>query len=244
MKFKRGSHVGMILSFVIFITFIVFLYSVFKPAINTGENKKAILDDVEKGVLENISSNFTTAIVQIKNGKNSRDNCIQFQGLLSSLFISGISYNYMLKVKDDSGTIQSGYQFGGADLIIDRTDNSKTFFKIYLSPNFTTIGTKSCTLIPGNNFNVGSITTDNFPFESKINYLADYYTNSYNKLKADLKIIPGNDFGFVFTKSDGTVGASAGNPPKTANVFTDEVPIQYIDNNANILSGFINIKVW
>ena len=244
---KRGSHVGMIISFVIFITFIVFLYSVFKPAINTGENKKAILDVVEKGLLENISVNLTTATVQVKN-RYSQYNCIELQGFLLTTTLSGIDSGYIhnLKVKDGSENILNANSGGsiGSDLIINN-NNENTFFKVYFSTNFTTISVgSSCTTVPSTDFNVGSITTDSFPFESKINYLAGYYTNNYDKLKAELKITPGNYFGFDFTKSDGTVGASVGTPPKTANVFTDEVPIQYVDSKANILSGFINIKVW
>ena len=254
---KRGSHVGMIISFVIFITFIVFLYSVFKPAINTGENKKAILDDVEKGVLENISVNLTTATLQVKSGKN-RANCVQFQGFLLGMS-SNIPYYFDAIAKNEIDVVQPIY-VGYYDLKIDRTDSNNLFFKVFFSPNFTALTTgkivtswfgaqtiviPTCTILQQNvDYTVGSITMDSFPFESKINYLAGYYSNNYDKLKAELKITPGNDFGFDFTKSDGTAGASVGTPPKTANVFTDEVPIQYVDSKANILSGFINIKVW
>jgi len=36
--------VGMILSFIVFVTFIVFLYSIVKPAVSTGQDKKSIAD--------------------------------------------------------------------------------------------------------------------------------------------------------------------------------------------------------
>jgi hypothetical protein len=243
MKFKRGSHVGMILSFVIFITFIVFLYSVFKPAINTGENKKTILDDVEKQILKNISVNLTTASVQIKDNKNPNDNCVQLQSFLFGISAS-IDYYYNLKVKDESGNLQTGYQ-SLYDLAITRSDRTKTFFKVYFSTNFTGIGSlsSSCTTVTSSNFNVGSVSTNNFAFESKINHLASYYTINYDKLKTELRVTPGNEFGFNFTRSDET-SINVGVPPRTANVFTDEIPIQYVDSNANIKSGFINIKVW
>lgn len=243
---KRGSHVGMILSFVIFITFIVFLYSVFRPAINTGENKKSILNDVEIEILKQISVNLSTATIQITKNNNPNDKCIQFEGFLSNVYTSGIKdYTYKLKVKDDSSVPQNAFSAQtGTALTVDRLDNSKTFFKVYFSPEFPNVGEKIGTSISSGNFNVGSITTDNFPFESKITYLANYYNTNHDKLKAELKVTPGNDFGFVFTKSDGTSMPPVGTPPKTANVFTDEVPIQYIDSDANIKSGFINIKVW
>jgi hypothetical protein len=140
--------------------------------------------------------------------------------------------------------MQSAYS-DGPNLYIIRNDRTKTFFKVYFSPNFTMVGSPSgsCSLVSSGSFNVGSVSTDNFAFESKINHLTSYYTSNYEKLKTELKIVPGNEFGFNFTRSDGT-SVNVGAVPKTINIFTDEIPIQYVDSNANIKSGFINIKVW
>ena len=38
MENKKGSHVGMILSFALFITFVVFIYTIVNPTINTSES--------------------------------------------------------------------------------------------------------------------------------------------------------------------------------------------------------------
>ena len=74
---KLGSHVGMIISFVIFITFIVFLYSVVKPAITTGEDKKTILSALEMQILNNISANLTSASIQVNRVLNPNNPCVE-----------------------------------------------------------------------------------------------------------------------------------------------------------------------
>ena len=57
---KRGSHVGVILSFAIFITFMVFLYFIIEPAIRIQGDKQNILDNLERELLEKFSANLTT----------------------------------------------------------------------------------------------------------------------------------------------------------------------------------------
>ena len=56
---KKGSHVGFILSFVIFITFIVFLLVVFNPRINFKQNKEPILSHLETELLILFDSDLT-----------------------------------------------------------------------------------------------------------------------------------------------------------------------------------------
>ena len=79
---KKGSHVGMMLSFVIFVTFIVFLYSVLSPAIKIGQDKKLILDNLILELVEMLNSNYIggsiktldenfVAINQLANSYNS-----------------------------------------------------------------------------------------------------------------------------------------------------------------------------
>ena len=103
---KLGSHVGMIISFVIFITFIVFLYTVVKPAITTGEDKQTILSALEMQILENISANLTTATVQIKN---NQDISIELQSFLLNMWLSQIPYYYNAIAQDGDGKIVNAY---------------------------------------------------------------------------------------------------------------------------------------
>ena len=49
---KKGSHVGLVVSFLIFIVFISFLRIILEPALVSNEEKKVILEDVEKELIE------------------------------------------------------------------------------------------------------------------------------------------------------------------------------------------------
>ena len=55
---KKGSHVGVMLSFVIFITFVVFLFVIFESKINFFQDKESYLEFIEKALLEKFDSDL------------------------------------------------------------------------------------------------------------------------------------------------------------------------------------------
>jgi hypothetical protein len=241
---KHGSHVGVIISFVIFITFIVFLYVVVNPAVQTGEDKKTTLDYVGSKITENVSANFTSASIKINSKKNPGTNCVQLKNFLAFL---EISRPYPLIVKNEIGDIENAYSGSGtnfANLVINRKNKDNLFFEIDISPEFPGISVSTispCSSV--SEYNISLIKTQSYVFENNMYELIDEYNGDYEKLKTELNVPPGVEFGFGFTQSNGTkidIGKAAG----TVNVFVKEIPVQYIDEKANILSGFINVKVW
>lgn len=237
---KKGSHVGMIISFVIFITFIVFIYVIISPAIKTEEDKKGIITYLEKSILNNVSTNFLSASIVINEKINQE--CIQLEGIFAVL---NIPPPYQIIVKNEEGALEDRYiiDIGVADLKIDRMDKEETKFKIYYSPEFEKLsnGDIKCELTK--EYSIGSVNTGKYVFNDNIDEFKINYEKDYEKLKEELKIPPGTEFGFDFIESDGTK-IEIGKPIKSVNVYAEELPIQYLDNQANIHSGFINIKVW
>jgi hypothetical protein len=153
-------------------------------------------------------------------------------------------------VRNEGQDEQSAYYDPATDfnnLRINREDRENLFFKIYSSSEFekipeTTIS--SCSLIDfGGGYEIGSLNSGEYIFEKNIYSLIEYYGTYYDKLKTDLRISPGNEFGFEFTLSNGTKISAIGDLP-TQNIYAEDIPVQYIDDEANILSGFINVKVW
>ncbi|VVB83934.1 Uncharacterised protein [uncultured archaeon] len=244
MQNKRGSHVGMILSFVIFVTFIVFLYGVIKPMVNTGEDKKTILKEVETSVIKNISANFTSTSISISSANNPSESCVSILGLL---LIPELTPPY-IKVKNSDGVLQPNvyYQEQSPTLIIDRTSQSDAFFKVYSSPEWDLIDINSgdgCASVEDANYQIGTIRVNKYAFEKNIEDLKKEYENHYEELKTNLNIPVGNEFGFSFRLTNGTKIETTSSL-KSANVYADETPVQYIDSDANIQSGFLTIKVW
>jgi hypothetical protein len=246
MKNKRGSHVGMILSFVIFITFIVFLYVVVRPAVTTGENKQSMLEYIGNKIIENTSTKLTSISIKIADKSSMKNqNCIKLEDFFLYSAVSGF-----LIVKNETGNIQNAYYDSNTDfndLRINRENKNNLFFKIYYSKKFAKLPTtaiSNCKLVEYvNEYNITSISATRYIFDGSMYKLIDYYKNDYEKLKSELNIPPGNEFGFGFTQSDGTK-IEVGNAPESVNIYTGEISVQYIDDKANILSGFINVKVW
>lgn len=241
-KDKRSSHVGMIISFVVFVTFIVFLYSIVRPAINTGQDKKTIADYLVVKIIENVSANFTSTSVEIDSNKNPNKDCVQLQGflVLSEIPLQTIVQNE-LRVSQNAFTNSLG------DLGIERTDSNNLFFRVYSSPEFQSLEDEgspdSCGSVQDDDYSIGIIKTEKFPFKNNLDYLIEHYDADYEKIKDNLKIPPGTEFGFGFVQSNGAK-IEVGDIPSSIDVYAAEIPIQYIDSNVNIQSGFINIKVW
>ena len=237
---KKASHVGMIISFVIFITFIVFLYTVVNPAVSTGQGKETTVGYIDAKIKENVSANLTIASVQIDSEINPvGQKCIELQGFFPLL---GTIVNV---VKNETNNIQEAY-INSVNLIIIRKDGTNIFFRVYASPKLDRLEEKAMDCFPMDSeryYSLGSTTTTRYIFEKEMYRFIDYYNADYDKLKREFKISPGTEFGFDFIQSNETI-IKIGTPPSTANVFAEEIPVRYVDNQANILSGFINIKVW
>lgn len=242
MKSKKGSHVGMILSFAIFITFIVFLYAILNPAINTGEDKKTTLDYVERQILGNVSANFTSVSITINEADNPSQDCVEFETLL---ILAGL--NWRLIIKNETGGIQSSLlQEERYNLLIDRVDNDNRFFKIYSSEEFPLLETgefSPCKAIQDDEYTINVLKNSREIYESEIYRLAAEYETDYEGVKARLDIPPESEFEFIFLQSNGSV-ITALQENKPSNVYAGEIPVEYVDSSANIESGFINVRIW
>ncbi len=327
MKNKRGSQVGIILSFIIFVTFLVFLYAVLKPAINlSGTDKGSVATFTENEIAQNTSANLTTVNIQINQAQMPDENCIN----LSNFFIDLTDYipTYDVAAKDEMQNSQQVYQ-DFSNLIINRTNSNGPVMAIdvvsggsgYTSPTVTISGPEvtggttatataevnsnggisnitvtsggsgytsaptvtitdptgtgatasatlsnlfftidysnqissindspsdlsNCIFVSDANYTIGTINTASYIFLDNIVNLTDYYLTDYDTLKTALKIPPGTEFEFNFEQSNGTEISVQQNISSSVNVYAESVPEQYVDDNYNIQTGFINIKVW
>lgn len=252
MKIKKGvkgSHVGMILSFVIFITFIFFIFTALQPKLNFSADKSGSFDYIKGQVIKNVSSNFTIAEITIdvnKNPHGAKDNCIDLQSfLIWSEFVTPL-----IVVKNESDSNQETYTVhfaqGSGDLAINRKDVNNRFFKIYHSPKFKQLQDTglSCQTISQGDYNIGLIKVGSEIFESEIDRLIADYNSSYSSLKTSLNIPSGTEFGFSFKTTEGIIKKPNYNVPASANVFANEAPILYVDSNTNIKSGFLTVAIW
>ena len=238
---KRGSHVGVILSFVIFVTFVIFLYLILSPELITERDKESFLDYLRYQLMDEFSTNLTSITVSVDGSAE----CVVLKDFFNEADIGS-----KVIVKDDEGEISDFYisLSNEDDLVID---SSKGFFKVYEADEFEELSKISldglgCTeLTNENGYSITLIRETKYVFESKVLKILDDYNDdeSYKNLIENLKVSEENDFGFNFIYSDETVieTKERGTP---GNVYVREIPVEYVDKEANILLGKVNIKVW
>lgn len=223
---KRGSHVGMVLSFVVFVTFLIFLYTILEPAITTEKDKNYLLEYLQFELLTNLSADLTIVTISSDSSK-----CLK---LLDSDV--GVENNLNFIVKDENDNIVDSER-EGEFIKIEKGD----FFKVYYSKEpFLNFSMKKSNCISPS---IDLVRTKEYIYESKIISLINEYNLEYNSLKESLGIPIGSEFGFSFKNaSSGVIGTEEKNI--SISVYAEEIPIQYIDSKADILPGFITIKVW
>ena len=235
---KRGSHVGVVISFAIFITFVVFLYTMAHTVIKEEQTEESIMPILEKILIKNASSELTIITVNITNYVGSR--CIELTDFTTDF---GIDDRIVAWNQEQVSTPC------GADnhLRLDRLDSGDSFFKIYYSEEFNYKGSGSffpCqSLSEGSDYDLGITRVENYVFESKIFDLMNQYTLWYEAFKGDLGIPRSFEFGFGLIYNNGSIIETQG-IEISKNVYIQDVPIQYVNRNGEIESGFLRLKTW
>jgi len=134
-----------------------------------------------------------------------------------------------------------------SEIKVDWTEEA-VFLKVYSSlESFREMPLQNndcATPIEDSHFFISSIKTENYIFESNIIKLEERYNSSYEDLKEDLNIPLEEEFGFSFINSTGIAKIEVGKTPSSANIYTKNNYVLYVDNQSNILSGEIIVKVW
>jgi hypothetical protein len=239
MKNKRGSHVGIVLSFVIFITFLIFLYAISEPAINAQKGKETLLNHLKIELMKKFSTNLTSVSLAID--KEYPQPCIDLQLIIPELNIAPV-----VIVHDKSGKIFPN-RIVGENLEIDRGDNEEYFFKIHYSEELEEViewtFEGQCRSYSQGQYTIGLVRKEEYIFDTKVIDLINRYKNDYEGLKNELKIPLGNEFGFGLIYSDETK-IETKEQNKSTDIYVEEIPVQYVNAVANISLGFINIQVW
>lgn len=223
---KKGSHVGVIASFSIFILFLVGFYFAAEPALKFNKDKQALLQYLEEKIYDEFSGNFTVAIVSDTAPGNGCWNVTN-----SVIGVNDGSY----AIVKDSNKNKLNSEYRGSTLII-QNNNEGNLWVYYsnfpFSPSSTSDSGCSAAFIE-------STRTTQEMFEGKI---ADGIVN-FSVLKDKLNFPDESQFSIAFQYNNGTV-IGAGDLNVTQNVYAQEKSIQYIDKSANSLAGKLTIKVW
>lgn len=231
-KNKKGTHTGMILSFVVFITSLVVIYMVVDIPSNDSLEKKYSIDILKANLLKEVSHDM---IITRVNDPTPLANCSNFSNPtgyslgMGAIAINSLSQEIPLRVLDGLTYIENG--------------NSLT--KIYYINNAGFNNTLPSSSI----INCVPIATDNtvyknLPFESSITDIINDTINDYDNLKLKLGVPLDDEFTIQFTYPNLTsIGNYEVNDIKT-NVYVSEYKLNYISLKGEEKTGVVNIGLW
>ncbi|MBU2104594.1 MAG: hypothetical protein KKF67_02360 [Nanoarchaeota archaeon] len=234
---KKGSHVGVALSFGIFIIFLVFLLSALTPLIKTQESKQHILEDLKYKLMNLSSENLTTITLYIS--KDVDKDCVNIDGITN--YFSGEN----LRVKNSLYEIIPYEIQNDSKLYIEVGDDFDGFLKIYLSDKITSSeeGINGCTPVMEGDYSIKVLTTREYYSDDGIIETIEKYNTNYAGLKEELGVPEGTDFGFNFTYSNRTMIGTEEEQASTS-VYSDQSYMLYIDSDGNINMGYLTVRVW
>jgi hypothetical protein len=232
---KRGSHVGIMLSFVLFVTAIIFLYDFISPAINFGEDKSQILESLES----EIPLRFEGELINLKISL-SEDCCEDSSCFFLSKDSSVKGMNSL--VKDKNGNILESYSTEESIYVESPTDKFVNIFFTNESIDNTNEKLDDCESLEES---TSAFTSKNYYFEGKIkNFSSEIKkTDSYERIKTELGIPIGTEFSFVFVYKNGSREGKEVSDVKT-NILVDSVSAYYLNSTLDTNQGYFEIGVW
>jgi len=238
MKNKKASHVGIVLSFIIFVTFLVFLYTILEPSLNVERDKEALLEHLKTDLLEMFEEELIIVTIKIDDSVDIGGDCVQFNNMGSQT--SG--KNLIVKGKDD---VALKYKWQGEVNLLTEF-NTERFFKIFYSEEFEEEDDSfaHCTPISPNDYSGTFVSESKYIFKTKVDKLVLNYTNDLKILRTELKIPEDSGFGFRLLDKERIVLNQTNEGNVSLSIFSDEIPVQYVNETASIEPGFVVVRVW
>jgi len=232
MKFKKGSHVDVVISFVIFIVFLMFVFILIKPAGNFKIDEKQTAEYLKLSIEDRASSEILLVHLINTSSRGNYD-CLSLD--LTGLGVTGgdwIAKNY-------EGNSVEGMKSVNLDL---KWEDEYGFFKIYFSENkfndYTTSDSLTC--LEGE---IKSVKNSSEFLERDILNLISDYNSDYDALKEEFKISGSEEFIFRFEYSNRTIVG----PPLVdvkGNIYAEKYSISYLDKEGNKEQGYFILYVW
>ena len=234
---KALSHVEVMISFVIFVGFVVFLLIMLNPLKSKNLNY-SYLDETEKAIIENLTTKISVFSVKL-NIEIPTDSAITYLKLPES-------FDGNLIMKDEANVLKQAENLEES-IILEEYSND--FNILFLSEELieTEITDKTEKMIlEKGDYTLGVEKEYNMLSLSKINDLKLMYDEHYNELKKDFGLE--NDFNIIIKDINGYLGGDIEikrDVPLMGDVLVREIPIEILDiKNANFESVILNIQVW
>jgi len=216
LKNKKGSQVGIVMSFTIFIISLIFIFTLISPPVSVDKSKLYSMEVLERNVRNNISENI--GLVLLSQG----------------------DYNYFI-VKDYlSQEVASGGSVSET-IYFDKTSNNN-LFNVYFSNHefyreLETLNT-GC-----DSAKIYGVLTKKIIIQKNIEELIANYNSNYSEIKEYVGISSADEFNVFFIYENGTKIGTEKDKLNT-NIFAKTIQLQYLDNKANEKVGELILKIW
>ncbi len=260
---KKGNHVGVILSFVIFIMFVTFLYIFIAPSLESRESRASKINGLQNQILENVTQIMTVRGVKVNSTdpkfkddkKQVKFNCFELVDFFLRFPIEdkkvAIQTIYTPELKPcNETTTPNSLLLSTGDANI-KLVSPKAFVKIYNSSGIPPIilgpppSQALCDPLDfGTEYYVGYTREEKLVMASAIQSLILHYQTDagYDQLKRIFNV--GGDFGFNFTYQNGTSIGTTKYVPQSVEVYSQEYPIVYAANNRGLEVGTLSVRIW
>jgi hypothetical protein len=233
---KAQGHIEMILSFVIFIGFIVVLLFFLTPSFDKDIDT-VFLETTKNILMENWSSEYSIVSLTINESITSSligENCLKIKNK-SYLGVSAIAKGY----NGISLNVDSKVDFLELDYCCNRR-----YYKIYFSDNFNSEPVNTgCKKLDNGNYSFGVPVNKESVFLEAINQTINEYNQDYDLLKQELNLK--NDFEInIFNSTKDLILSANSSLNQNLEVYSIDFPVIVLDQKANKHNLIINIRTW
>lgn len=243
MRTKRGtSHVEIILSFVLFISFIIFMLIVFKP-LDIFSKSTSDLEIIEDEILKNISTIlsvlFPVSIDSSVYSSIQSEPCFYIDNPLNG------SLTLPLIIKNKTGGIINASRQGNQIYF----ENSGNFYNVFYSLELKErelSDTSSCYKVSyelgKEEYRIGLIRSYEVISYSKLVDFKENYNKNYEQLKKELGLE--DDFEISILNSPEIIFEPAKDKPQGVEILARDVSILILKENTDLKNDIMNIQVW
>ena len=228
---KSQGHIEVIISFVIFIGFVLTFFLFLNPLNRVAINPSA-LDDIQAILFDNLSSPVKYVPVRLHS---IQDACFEINDALD--------LGNTTIVFDSNGKILTS-QLNNGKISISNSGEEK-FYKIYSSDLFEGSTLSLCIALDSSDYGFGVLSSENRIFFENLKSLQRDYISDYDGLRKNLKIRSNFDFVIFdlnrYAIMNDTISV---HKLKGENILARDIPIRVINETAGENEFIFSLRVW
>lgn len=232
---KAQGHVEIIVSFTIFIGFLLAILYFLTPAF--GEKTSyASLNALEERLLDNLSVSYTRVSLSLTDSWNGE--CFSVDNLV------GITGDIL--VEDFAGNIVPA-NASSSKITIEGDGDFYIIYSMSGSGGFNTknVQSSSCPSIPRENYSFGAPSINKFVLLENLQDLNDDYDPNYPEIKNELGLADDFEFAVYDLNREVVMNDSLSfHKVKLSSVLSRDILLQSINRNATLQGLIINLRAW